>query len=228
MLKDELLALRMAMAEMKTQQDKKDKKQKGSKSKKKQKTGSSSKKEKKDSSSSGSESSSEESDSEKKKKKKYMVWVPKGDKGDDKSVSSDMMTNFSSFHLKKRADLVTFAIQHPGALAAHLLAQARSRMQGAPPTSLTEIREYDLTLWSQSHAGVKDLRDQKELALLSRAMADLGVGRYAQLADLLCMRIRELRLAKQDGSPSEKAAGLSLMPGNVPPTTVLPDTAFAL
>ena len=225
-LKDELLALRLAMQEMKTVQEKKDKK---SSSAKKQKTSSSSKK--KDSSSSESGSSSDGSGSDKKKKKKkkkYMVWVPKGEKGDDKVVSSEMLKSHSAFHLKKRSDLVTFAIQHPGALAAHLLAQARSRMQGSIPTNMTEIREYDLMLWSQSHGGLKDVRDQKEMALLSRSLAELGAGRYAQVADLLCMRIRELRLAKQDGSSWEKAAGLSLMPGSVPPTSVLPDTAFAL
>ena len=43
---------------------------------------------------------------------------------------------------------------------------------------------------------MKDVRDQKELVLLSRILSDLAHDRLPQLADLVTMRIRELRAAK--------------------------------
>ena len=65
-------------------------------------------------------------------------------------------------------------------------------------------------------------------AALSRLVVELGAARYQACIDLICMRIRELRLAKREGGSWEKASALSLMPGPHGAQASIPDQAFTL
>ena len=75
---------------------------------------------------------------------------------------------------------------------------------------------------------MKDVRDQKEIAFLCRALTELSQNRLAPLADLLAMRVREIRAAKKDGGSWDKAGALSLQPGPYAANAPLPDGAFFL
>ena len=69
---------------------------------------------------------------------------------------------------------------------------------------------------------------QKELLFLARLLKDIGTDRLPAAADLIVMKIRELRQAKAEGGSWEKASSLSLMPGGHPAILALADQAFAL
>ena len=74
-----------------------------------------------------------------------------------------------------------------------------------------------------------EVRDIKELQFLTRLITELGQVQQARCADLICMRIREIMMAKKkDGCGWEQAASISLMPSLVAPNAVLPDGTFAL
>ena len=75
---------------------------------------------------------------------------------------------------------------------------------------------------------MKDLRDSKEVAFLAKLLGELNHSRLPQMADMLAMRIRELRTAKGEGGSWEKAGVLSLVPGPYSPSAPLPDGAFHL
>eukprot|EP00974_Lingulodinium_polyedra_P067270 6512064-Lingulodinium_polyedra.AAC.1 len=77
-------------------------------------------------------------------------------------------------------------------------------------------------------ADVKDVRDLRECHLLGQLLSHLGRGRQAEAADLIAMRIREVRMAKRDGGSWEKAGVLSLLPGGHAGTAVIPDGALVL
>ena len=67
----------------------------------------------------------------------------------------------------------------------------------------------------------------EELQFLSRLLSELSHSRLAQAADIMVMRIRELRAAKRENGSWEKAGVLSLQPGPYAANAPLPDGAFA-
>ena len=131
---------------------------------------------------------------------------------------------------KRRSGLLTFAQKYPGGLAAHFLSQVKMRMNAGIPSDSTEIREVDFTSWANNPAltELKDTRDQKELLFLGRILSEIGMKRIPQVADLIAMRVREMRAAKRDGGSWDKAAAISLMPGTMASNAALPDSAFSL
>jgi len=99
------------------------------------------------------------------------------------------------------------------------------------PTDTDQLKATDATTWASQTSlhGLKDPRGIKELMFLCKLLQELGQDRTAQVADLISMRCRELRMAKgQADSSWEKAAVLSLTPGSVASTAALPDGAFTV
>ena len=75
---------------------------------------------------------------------------------------------------------------------------------------------------------LKGVRDVREASRLGFLLSELGKGRTAQCADILAMRLRELRLAKKDGGSWERASVPSLLPTTHPANAPLADGAFVL
>ena len=113
-------------------------------------------------------------------------------------------------------------------MAAHLLIQVREKLCGGTPTESKELSSTDLMMWAQKDGVLKDTRDTKELAFLAHLVTLLNQKRIERLADVVAMRIRELRFAKASGQSWEKAEVLSLVGSSVPSSTLVPDPGLAL
>jgi len=200
--------------------DKKEKKEsKNTKDKKHRK-----KKKKKgsDSGSSTSRSSSSSASSATSGEDEPMIFAP----GSKKSITSGMVLRANTQRFKRRSDLINFHYKHPGGLAGHFLWQVRQRVGGEMPTSLGRLAQVDASHWVNLYAGVKDVRDQKEIAFLAKLMLEMGNGRTNVAADMASMRIREIMLAKRDGGSWDKASVVSLQPGQHGGHAAVPDGAF--
>ena len=75
---------------------------------------------------------------------------------------------------------------------------------------------------------MKDTRDVRELGLLTHLLLLLNQRKVERVADVLAMRIRELRFAKSQGQSWEKAEVVALTPSALPGTTPVPDLAMSL
>ena len=133
-----------------------------------------------------------------------------------------------TLRFKRRSDLLKFHYERPGALAAHFLMQVRQRMGRAPPKDSGELVHTDVAGWVSLHSERKDVRDQKEVAFLGRVLQDMAMDRLPQLADVVAMRIREIRAAKKEGGTWEKANVVSLLPGSHAGNAPVVDGAFTL
>ena len=232
-LSAELEALRNIMDELKI--DKKGEKKRhrrkssrdrkdGSRHKRKKRSASPAKKKKKDtksSSSSSSSSSGGSSDSED-SGDKHLPWVP----GKKRRISKNMVLDANTMRFKRRSDLLNFHYRHPGGLAALFLWQVKQRLGGDPPKDSDSLKQVDAAGWANVHGNLKEIRDQKEVSFMCRLLLELGHNRLPVAADLAAMRIREILLAKRDGSNWEKASILSLSPTTHGGHTPIPDGAF--
>eukprot|EP00971_Amphidinium_carterae_P232913 4622220-Amphidinium_carterae.1 len=94
-------------------------------------------------------------------------------------------------------------------------------------TTMTELRTTDPTTWATSPMWVatelKDVRDLKEVQFLSKVISEMNAGRYAQLMDMVVMRIREAHAAKKEGGSWEKAPTLSMLTQGAGPQASLPE-----
>ena len=156
-----------------------------------------------------------------------MQWVAPNQQRKKKFEESHVL-KFHTLRFRRRSDLLGFHAKYPGGLAAQLLAQIRQKLGQGLPASSTELMATDPGAWAARDGAMKDVRDQKELMLLSRVLVDLAHDRLPQLADVVTTRIRELRAAKADGSSWEKAGALSLQPGPYSGSAQLPEAAFHL
>ena len=114
-----------------------------------------------------------------------------------------------------------------GGLAAHFIMQVRSKISQPAPKDTNQLRETDCSPWSSGPlfcSEPKDVRDQKEVQLLTKLLLEMGHSRFGEAAD----RIREFRMAKKDGGTWDKASPLSLLSSRHTGSTVLPDGGFGL
>eukprot|EP00974_Lingulodinium_polyedra_P101987 9876940-Lingulodinium_polyedra.AAC.1 len=118
--------------------------------------------------------------------------------------------------------------RYPGSLAAHFLNQVRQRLGLPYARTSDEIRLTDVARWGASLSELKDVRDVREAHLLGVLLSELGKDRLAVAADLIAMRLRELRAAKKEGGSWEKASVLSLLPSSHSGSAPVADGAFVL
>ena len=137
-----------------------------------------------------------------------------------------MITDANTLRFKRRSDLLNFHYRHPGGLAAAFLWQVKQRVGGDPPKDSDVLKQVDAAGWANLHANLKEIRDQREVSFLCRLLLELGHNRLPLAADLMAMRIREILLAKRDGSSWDKASVLSLLPGNHGGHAPIPEGAF--
>ena len=81
----------------------------------------------------------------------------------------------------------------------HFLAQARAKAGMPVADSLGELASTDVIRWAET-VELKEIRDKKEVLLLAKLLTLLGSRRTAEALDMLAMRLRELLLAKKEGS----------------------------
>ena len=106
--------------------------------------------------------------------------------------------------------------------------QIRARLHGGVAGTTTDLYGVDPTVWASRETLLKDTRDVKELGFLTHLLLLLNQKRVERLADVLAMRIRELRFAKSAGQSWEKAEVISLLPSGLPGTAPVPDLALSL
>jgi hypothetical protein len=209
---DALEALRQTLAAfVTTSPEKAKKKKRKSKGRKRSRSGSDS---------SSSSTSSVESG-------KYIQWEPvKRARG---RLSSSALAKVESLRFKRRSDLVNFSTRFPGALAGQFLCQVRARMS-QDVAECKDLHRTDVGPWSQREglSGLKEVRDQREVQLLSKAVTLMNQQKWPEVQDLLCQRIREVTQANRAGGTWEKAELLSLLPTSQASTTPLPDGCLNL
>jgi hypothetical protein len=241
-LADQLSLVREALADLKLQKgrsrnrssssskrDAKSKKKKAQKEKeKKKKEKEKRKKQDSDHSSSSRSSSASGSSSDSDRKCKYVRWDPMV----DKTVHYDakMLSRLTSLRFKRRSDLMNFSEKNPGALAGAFLAQVREKLLRGHPSSSKDLHRIDATAWATGGMlALKDIRDQREVMLLTKVLTEMGKKNFSRSADLVVQRIREIRYAKGTGGTWEKAEILSLLPGSsLSSNAPVPDGAFVL
>merc|ERR1712086_221142 len=106
--------------------------------------------------------------------------------------------------------------------------QLRLRMHQGPPASMKDLYAVDAGVWAATASGLKEVRDQREVALLSRVLTLMNNKKNVEAADLACQRVREVLAAKRQGGSWEKAELISLLPSTQSSSTALPDGALAL
>ena len=107
------------------------------------------------------------------------------------------------------------------------MCQVRARLQLGPPSNMRELYQMDLGTWS-TQAGLKEVRDIREVQTLSHILCDLGQKKFGAAADTIAQRMREIKLAKQSGSSCDKAELVSLLASNQASSSALPEQALAL
>ena len=137
------------------------------------------------------------------------------------------MDKHRSLRFKRRSDLLNFASRNPGALAGHFLAQVRERLSKGEPHDSKELMQTDVGSWIPL-SGLKEVRDVREAQVLCRILLELTHHRPERAADVVAMRLRELRFAKSKDQSWEKAEVISLLPGTVAASVSVPDGAMAL
>lgn len=203
----------------------------GSKKKKKQRKRAQSRRRRTSSSSSGrsdsasSRSASRSSRGSEEFRRRYPRWVPKGERRI--SYDQDTLTRAEGLHFRKRKDFLSFASRHPGALGAHILLQMPRRLMRPLPEHSSELRETDPTMWVMMLADLKDVRNLREVQLLSRLLMDINSDRLPAAVDRRPSGHADTR------NPHGEAQGgtwenISLMPSSVPVSTSLPDGAMSM
>ena len=147
-----------------------------------------------------------------------------------KRIKADQLVRHEALRFKKRSDLMAFALKNPGVLGAHFLLQVRQKMMLPTPSTTSELYRTDVAAWAMSPLGpgLKDLRDIREVQVLGQVLTHLTSQRIPQAVDLMAHRIREIRAAKAPGGSWDKAAPISLLPGEVSSSAVMPDSAMTL
>ena len=122
---------------------------------------------------------------------------------------------------RRRSDLQKFAARYPGAFGAQFLTQVLEKASKGAPRRSSDFYKVD-------QGTLKELRDQREVLVLSRLLAELNHNRMAQAVDVIALRLREILMAKASGGSWEKAAVVSPLPSGSAGAASIPDGAFTL
>ena len=155
-----------------------------------------------------------------------MQWVPSTSK--KIKFTEKAMLRQDTMRFKRRSDVLTMHKRYPGALAGHFLNQVRQRLGLSYAQGSDDLRQTDVSRWGATMSDFKDVRDVREAHLLGVILGELGKDRLSEAADIIAMRLRELKAAKRDGGSWEKAAVLSLLPGTHAASAPVTDGAFVL
>ena len=73
------------------------------------------------------------------------------------------------------------------------------------------MRGVSVTSWAQKHAGLTELRDQREVSTIAHTLDMVSRGDVAEAMDVLCQRILAIQQAKSKGGSWDKAANIELL-----------------
>ena len=159
--------------------------------------------------------------------KKYIQWTGPNDR--NKNVSQSQLARAVGLRFKPRSDLVNYASKYPGALGALFLSQVRMKLMGGQVEDFKDLYKTDPTVWAGTLTGLKEIRDLREVQLLSKVVSELNKDRIPQAVDLMTHRIREVLAAKKAGGSWEKGALVSLLASDQASMgTSMPDGALDL
>ena len=106
--------------------------------------------------------------------------------------------------------------------------QIRARLLHGAPGAMADLYRVDAWVWAATAAGIEEVRDQREFAVVAKALPLLNQGKTAQASDLMVQRIREILVAKRPGGSWEKGELVSLLPSTQASSAPLPDGALGL
>ena len=129
---------------------------------------------------------------------------------------------------RERSELVQFAMKCPGGLGALFLLQLQQRLHRGEPSRIEDLHKLDATVWAGTMTGLKEVRDLREVQVLTRILNEIQRERLPQAIDTLVQRVREILVAKRASASWEKAAPLSMIPSDVAPSAPIPDGAMGL
>ena len=141
--------------------------------------------------------------------KKNIQWT--GPNGRNKKVSQSQLARAVGLRFKRRSGVVNYASKYPGALGALFLSQVRMKLMGGQVEDLKDLYKTDPTVWAGTLTGLKEIRDLREVQLLSKVVSELNKDRIPQAVDFMTHRIREVLAAKKAGGSWEKGALVSLL-----------------
>lgn len=118
---------------------------------------------------------------------------------------------FQSQSFKDQGAVLAFAAKHPGALSAFFLAMVHQRMSQGLVRRTSDLRSQSLVQWAQSHAGLTETRDQREVLTLAMAMDNINNKQLSSAMDILSQRIQAIQVAKGKSGSWDKAAKIELV-----------------
>ena len=166
------------------------------------------KKRRSDSSSSSSRSRSKSSNSSESDSDGPLRWRQRAK---NRRTSMKQLMHVEAAKFKKRGDLVSYAMKHPGALSAHFLAGIYARIHKGMMTQSRHLRDVNVAAWASSHTGLTELRDLREIANIAAAMDCIQRDEVAQALDILAQRVVSIQNAKKAGGKWEKSEAIELI-----------------
>ena len=118
----------------------------------------------------------------------------------------------ATMKFKSRADLLTFAAEHRGSLAAQFLVAVHNALSRGDPRDTRELKTTDVVRWASELTTLKDIRDQREVQTLALVMSKLNAGKLDEAADTLSQRIKAIMSAKAAKGTWEKSQLIELLP----------------
>jgi len=115
---------------------------------------------------------------------------------------------------RNRAELMTFAARHPGALSAFFLTTCKQQSSGGKVSTRNELKNVSTVAWATRHATVTDVRDIKEVLTLCAIMDQINQDTLPTAMDIASQRVLAIQKAKCKGGSWEKAGNVELV---VPP-----------
>eukprot|EP00974_Lingulodinium_polyedra_P108820 10532385-Lingulodinium_polyedra.AAC.1 len=78
--------------------------------------------------------------------------------------------------------------------------------------STDQLRRVSVTQWAQQHAGVADVRDQREVLTLAAILDHINADELACALDTLVQRVHAIQAAKSKGGKWDDAQRMELIP----------------
>ena len=132
----------------------------------------------------------------------------------DRRVKIEELHQIAKEPFKRRADLLAFAAEQPGALTASFLSGVHLQMMQGQITKRSQLKDVSVSAWAQKHSHVSDMRDSREIASLGATMDKLQGDDVAGAMDVMTQRLLAIQTKNQKGQTWEKAEKLELIAGS--------------
>ena len=131
-------------------------------------------------------------------------------RGRDRSVDPRELRELEAKKFKARGELLSFAARKPGALSGYFLSVVHQRLSHGPVRRTASLRNASVSQWAAQHAGLSEVRDQREVATLAQVMDLINLRTLEEAMDVISQRIVAIQQAKKKGGSWEKAEHIEL------------------